>query len=83
MTDTLYPTHLAHRGEGTLPVPISMIVCPACENVFGVVALWPQNAPSVCCYCSHPLVFKDGTAGYSVNLTADSIKPPQSKKGGA
>lgn len=67
-TDTLYPTHLAMRDEHALGIPISMVVCRECTNVFACVTLDPQNAPSQCCYCGEPMRFNDGTDGGFVKL---------------
>jgi hypothetical protein len=62
-TDTLYPTDLAYRGGQGTPIPITMILCPACDNLFAVVSLWPQNAPAQCCYCGEPMRFNSSAAG--------------------
>jgi hypothetical protein len=77
MTDTLYPTHLAHRGEGTLPVPISMLKCPDCENLFAVVCLWPQNAPSACCYCKAEMKFPEGSQAVKHIIAPSFPNPPE------
>jgi hypothetical protein len=52
LPDTIYPTHLASTGRSPIPLPISMVKCDDCTNVFFVLCLTPGNAPSCCPYCA-------------------------------